>query len=276
LTTTTLLPTQIKFNLKRWHKALILALVIFVLFVLEMVFSGSLAKLIVFGIMVVSTILSFFWLEKKETWRRRLAKYSLPFILILVTGGYAMIFSLNFVAFGIGALTSLSYYFFASRLKLPLPYDVREEVTYYWLDIVIFWVGFLFFVVSYYFIFYFSNFGTDLTRFLTFSIVLFLISFYLTAFSLWARSRHRQEIIFYGLFFGFVVSQFAFLWGFYRMAPFGGALIYMLMQYYFIEMLGYFFRYQFVRRIDIVRLSIVMLVLLVAVMLIFKPFIIIR
>lgn len=226
--------------------------------------------------MTLITILSFFWLEKKEGWRRRLAKYSLPFILILVTGGYGMIFSFSFISFGIGFLSSLSYYFFASRLKLPLPYNVREEVTYYWLDIVIFWVGFLFFVVSYYFIFYLSSFGTDLTRFLMFSVFLFLISFYLITFSLWARNRHLQEILFYGLFFGFIILQFIFVFGFYRMPPFGGALIYLLIQYFFLEMLNLFFRYQFVRRQDIVRLIIVMLVLFVVVMLIFKPFLIIK
>lgn len=276
MTTTTLSRTRFKFNLRRWHKALLVSFLIFVLFILETSLNSSLVKTIIFGVMTALTIFSFLWLEKKESWRKRLAKYSLPFILILVTGGYGMIFSLNFISFGIGLLSSISYYFFASRLKLPLPYKVREEVTYYWLDIVIFWVGFLFFVVSYYFIFYLSNFGTDLTRYLIFSSFLFLISFYLIAFSLWARNRHLQEIIFYGLFFGFVVLQFVFIFGFYRMPPFGGALIYLLAQYFFLEMLNLFFRYQFIRRVDIVRLVIIMLVLLVVILLIFKPFLLIK
>jgi hypothetical protein len=231
---------------------------------------------VIFALMTVMTIFSFFWLERRESWRKRLAKYSLPLILILATGGYGMIFNFSLITFGIALLSSVSYYFFASRLKIPLPYNVREEVTYYWLDLVVFWVGFLAFLVSYYFIFYLSNFGTDLIRFLVFSMILLLISFYLIAFSLWARSRHLQEIIFYALFFGFLVLEFLFVFSFYRMPPFGGALIYMLIQYYFLETINFFFRYQFIRQQDIVRLSIVMLLLLVVVMLIFKPFLIIK
>jgi hypothetical protein len=276
LITTTLSWAKIRLNLKRWHKALLVSFLIFLLFVLESAFSASLAKVILFGILVAITVISFFWLEKKESWRKRLAKYSLPFILILVTGGYGMIFSLNLISVGVGFLSSLSYYFFASRLKIPLPYEVREEVTYYWLDLVVFWVGFLSFAVVYYFVFYLSSFGTDLIRFIILSIFLFLISFYLVVFSLWARNRHFQEIIFYGLFFSFIILQFVFIFGFYRMPPFGGALIFSLILYYFLELLNLFFRYQFIRRVDIVRLSIVVLLLLVVVMLIFKPFVIIK
>jgi len=276
LTTTTLSQTRFKLNFKRWHKALIVAVFLFIFFVLEMAFVSSLVKTIFFAFLVVSSVVSFFWLEKKETWRRRLAKYSLPFVLVLASGGYAMIFSFNFISFLVGALTSLSFYFFASRLKIPLPYNMREEVTYYWLDLVIFWTGFLAFLVSYYFIFYLSNFGADLIRYLIFSLFLFLISIYLMAFSLWARTRERQEILFYSLFFGFIFLQFIFIFGFYRMAPLGGALIYLLIQYYFLEMLNFFFKYQFVRRQDIVRLSAVVLLLLLVVMIIFKPFLIIK
>lgn len=262
---------KFRFNLRRWQKASIVSFVLFLLGVIISSLQNISLKSFLAILLVAVGILSFFWLEKKERWRKRIAKYSLPFILMIPTGAYFLVFPPSLFSYGVAFFSSIGFYFFASRLKIPLPFNVREEVTYYWLDIVIFWAAFLVFFVSFYFIFYLLNIPFKF-RFSLFSIVLLLINFYLTSYSLWARNRNKEEIIFYSLVFDLVLAEFLFIWGFLRMSPIGGGLLFILIFYFFLETLNTFFKYQYIREKDLIRIVILIIVLGLFVMLIFKPF----
>ena len=270
---TTPLSSMLRFNfiLKRWHKAAVVSFLFFVLGLIALYSQTELLKIIFVVVLVLFVIASFFWLEKKENYRRRIAKYSLPFSLVVLTSGYAMIFPPSFWSVGVILFSAIGFYFFASRLKIPLPFHVREAVTYYWLDMVIYWVAFLSFLVLYYFFFYLLNFSEN-WRYFAFSISLLVFSFYLVIFSLWARNRHYQEIIFYGFVFDLVLAEFLLLWGFYKMSPIGGSLLFVLLLYFFLENLNIFFRYQFIRQKDIIRLTTLILLLGGIVFLFFRPF----
>ena len=222
-------------------------------------------------VLILFLLLSFFWLEKRENLKIRLAKYSLPFVLGVLTAGYIMIFPPSLLSYGVVFFSSIGFYFFSSRLKIPLPFRVREEVTYYWLDIVIFWVVFLNFLVVYYFFFYLLNLG-EFWRFFIFSVFLMAMSFYLIFFSLWARNRHTQESIFFSFVFIFLIAEFLLVWGYFKMSPIGGSLLFVLIFYFFLENLNIFFRYQFLRSKDLVRICLFLLILGFLVMLVFKPF----
>jgi len=263
--------TRFRFQFKRWQKAAFISVAIFLISIIDSYLQSAFWKFAFAIILLILAIGSFFWLEKREDWRRRIAKYSLPFALVVITAGYFLIFPPSLFSYGVAVFSAVGFYFFASRLKIPLPYNVREEVTYYWLDLVIFWVAFLSFFVSYYFLFYLLNI-IEAYRFLSFSVILLIISFYLIFFSLWARNRHLQESIFYSLIFDLALAEFLFIWSFFKMSPIGGGLIFVLIFYFFLETLNTFFKYQFVRQKDIIRLVILILILGAIVMFIFKPF----
>lgn len=262
---------RFNFILKRWHKAAVVSFIFFILGLAILYWRTEVVKISLAVVLILFVIVSFFWLEKKESYRRRIAKYSLPFMLAVLTSGYAIVFPPSLWSIGVVLLSAIGFYFFASRLKIPLPFHVREAVTYYWLDMVIFWLAFLSFLVLYYFFFYLLNLSEG-WRFFIFSLSLLLFGFYLVIFSLWARNRHPQEIIFYGFVFDLVVAEFLLLWSFYKMSPIGGSLLFILILYFFLENLNTFFRYQFIRQKDILRLVSVVLLLGAVIFLVYRPF----
>ncbi len=262
---------RFNFSLKRWHKAALISFLILVLALVVLYTRWEIFKFSLGGVLVVFGLASFFWLEKKEHYRKRIAKYSLPFALAILTSGYCLIFPPSFWAVGTVVLSAVGFYFFASRLKIPLPFHVREAVTYYWLDLVVYWEAFLSFLVIYYFFFYLLTLPAG-WRYFSFSLVLLIFSFYLSLYSLWARNRHWQEMVFYSIVFDLIVAEFLLVWSFYKMSPIGGSLIFVLLLYFFLENLNIFFRYQFIRSKDLSRLAIVVLLLGLAIFLVFRPF----
>ncbi|MCD6422007.1 hypothetical protein J7L13_01495 [bacterium] len=268
---TTKISLSVKFDwLKRWHKAALLSCIWFLISLIGLSLEGG-GKFFCAFLLVLGAVVSLFWLEKRAYWKRRLAKYSLPFVLSVLTAGYLLIFPLSLFSAGVSLISALSFYFFASRLEIPLPYHLREEVTYYWLDLVVFWLAFLSFLVSYYFFFYLANLPNQ-WRFLTFSFVMGAFTFYLLFYSLWARHRHFQELLFYSLLGTFFVLQFLFVWGFFKMSPVGGSLLFVLWFYLYLESLTIFFRYQFIRDRDLLRILALVVILGLAVFFVFKPF----
>ena len=258
-------------SLKRWQKAAIVAFLFFVIASLVLYWQATLWKFVFAVLLIILVLVSFFWLEKEENLLRRLAKYSLPFVLSVLTAGYSLVFPPSFWSLSSIMLSAIAFYFFASRLKIPLPFSVREKVTYYWLDLVIYWVAFLAFLVNYYFFFYLLNLP-PFWRYTSFSLILLAVGFYIGAFSLWARNRHTQELIFYPLLFVFALAQFLLVWSFYKMPPIGGGLLFVLLFYLFLESIDIFFRYQFIRQKDLWRLFSVLLVLGFLIFLVFRPF----
>jgi len=222
---------SVNLNMSIETKRIIRSVVFAFLVLLFLLLASYLPSLFfIFSTVAIVLILIFFFFSQKSFAKppfSNLSKIFLPILLTLSLSSFAYfetngIFKIIILLFGF-----FSFYLFFSRFDFPLPEEVGNKVTYFWLDFLIFITAFLFYLEIYNF---------ELAFRLPFFVVLLIsviFSFFLLHFNFWARGRVSKFSLIFSLLYALSVLEILLTLSFWQENPVSKSLIILTALYFF-------------------------------------------
>jgi len=179
-------------------------------------------------------IFSFILRERKEksSLKVHLFKITLPLFLVISSASFVFFESGLFLHLMLIAVF-FSFYLFFSRLEFPFSRKESRNLTYFWLDFLIFVVAFLTYLAIY-------NLEFIFRAPLFFLLILATgFSFFIFYYSLWARSESSYLSFFFSLLFALTILETFFVLSFWQENPVPKSLIFLTILYFFSGVLDY-------------------------------------
>ncbi|MBU2595700.1 hypothetical protein KJ713_02650 [Patescibacteria group bacterium] len=215
------------FALSRPIKSIISAVLLFV------IFEFTFYRLFSFYLLVVFSFLLFFglfaWVEKKSIISREsLIKIILPLILLFSLDAFIFFEASSIFIHLVIILSSLCFYLFLSRMKIPLPKEYSVVVTYYWLDLISFLTAFLYFLLVQNLLFL-KNFPIWFLMILI-TLGAYLIFYYV----LWARSKEGRIVSLFSSLFALILLESFLMMSFWNIDPVPKSLLMVVLLYFYL------------------------------------------
>src|SRR3990167_6170569 len=218
------------FALSRPIKSIVALVLLFIIFELTFYRLFSFYFLAVFSFILFIGL--FAWIEKKSIiCRESLIKIILPLILLLSLDGFIFFESSPIFIHLVIIFSSLCFYLFLSRMKIPLPKEYSVMVTYYWLDLISFLTAFLYFLLVQNLLFL-KNFP------IWFLMVLITLGAYLIFYYvLWARSKEGRIVSLFSSLFALILLESFLMMSFWNIDPVPKSLLMVVLLYFYLGVL---------------------------------------
>src|SRR3990167_7512995 len=153
------------------------------------------------------------------------------FILLLSLDGFIFFESSPIFIHLVIIFSSLCFYLFLSRMKIPLPKEYSVVVTYYWLDLISFLTAFLYFLLVQNLLFL-KNFP------IWFLMVLITLGAYLIFYYvLWARSKEGRIVSLFSSLFALILLDSFLMMSFWNIDPVPKSLLMVVLLYFYLGVL---------------------------------------
>lgn len=218
------------FALSRPIKSIAALALLFIIFELTFYRVFSFYLLVVFSFIIFFGL--FAWIEKKSIiCRESLIKVILPLILLFSLNAFIFFEASSIFIHLVIIFSSLCFYLFFSRMKIPLPKEYSVVVTYYWLDLISFLTAFLYFLLVQNLLFL-KNFP------IWFLMVLITLGAYLIFYYvLWARSKEGRIVSLFSSLFALILLESFLMMSFWNIDPVPKSLLMVVLLYFYLGVL---------------------------------------